>query len=412
MKTIISAISIFLFITVFAYAEDTIPSRYGHTMTIVDGEIYIFGGVGGSVSKEGPVYNDLSKFDVESGSFEQINPIGDLPPARHGHAAFEYMGNLMVFYGENDNGALDDIWIYDPESNTWTEQDNTGANIPESRSYPVCSKDGSTIYLTSGLSNAGDGLMDSWSYDLSTNEWSSMEDYPGACAGGAGFTYDGNPHVFAGFDPDAKFISFRNDIWVFLIASLYWDFVNQSGLTISERSFFSFVLTYAAIVYIFGGMDYDKDIALNDSYVLDLSTFTWSQLSDGPHLSKSAAVFLDDENILIFGGLNENGDASNNMWRYNPANDNWNNIVGIQPMDSSKETFTVFPNPTNEYFTIDLSSTLDADYIELYDLSGKLVHRINIPIRASSNFVFGSELERGSYILKIDHMKPQKIVKF
>jgi len=117
-------------------ASGQVPAaRYGHTMVLVDGKAYVFGGEGveeskvglagdealegGALFKPGELYNDLYKFEENEWVGEV--PVNSPPPARKNHSAVVVDGKMYIFYGEGSAGLLNDIWVYDPTAKTWTQ---------------------------------------------------------------------------------------------------------------------------------------------------------------------------------------------------------------------------------------------------------------------------------------------------
>ena len=89
--------------------------RYGHTATVVDYKIYIFGGRGPS----GLLYNDLWCLDVETWKWTLMPSTTAPPLARAGHSAAA-VGNKLAFFGGWDGSAVfNDLWVYDIAGRTW-----------------------------------------------------------------------------------------------------------------------------------------------------------------------------------------------------------------------------------------------------------------------------------------------------
>ncbi|MFO1030012.1 MAG: kelch repeat-containing protein [Planctomycetota bacterium] len=88
--------------------------------------IYVFGGSLGNNTST--VTNDLWAFNGLAGTFTQLQPHGAVgaPPARSRHtAAWNPQTQRLVVFGGNTRGLtptlLNDIWEYDPSTNTWTD---------------------------------------------------------------------------------------------------------------------------------------------------------------------------------------------------------------------------------------------------------------------------------------------------
>ncbi|MBL0047291.1 MAG: T9SS type A sorting domain-containing protein [Bacteroidetes bacterium] len=84
--------------------------------------------------------------------------------------------------------------------------------------------------------------------------------------------------------------------------------------------------------------------------------------------------------------------------------------IGLRKSDDEPSTLfesSVYPNPSASTFTLILEENLSAE-ISLIDLTGReLLHEKNVPAK----FVFGNELTKGIYLLKITTPSESKIVK-
>ncbi|GKT17492.1 hypothetical protein ADUPG1_011112, partial [Aduncisulcus paluster] len=91
-------------------------ARYGHTMTVVNNKIYMFGGFSGQYC--GDLW-ELSIVELESGiehgKWEQISVSGPTPTARQMHASCAHNGELYISGGRGFEGVLSDLWKFDGE---------------------------------------------------------------------------------------------------------------------------------------------------------------------------------------------------------------------------------------------------------------------------------------------------------
>jgi N-acetylneuraminic acid mutarotase len=109
------------------------PRRYDHTATLVDGKLYILGGI--SADKEpfeiigkGFFYLDFSvEFNTQNLSWQDVSSINTLP--KHYGAASVKGGannNTLFLYGGNSIEMTSLVYTFDPQSNTWTTPKITG----------------------------------------------------------------------------------------------------------------------------------------------------------------------------------------------------------------------------------------------------------------------------------------------
>ncbi len=143
-------------------------ARYGHTLTNVDGKLYVFGGSNG-----GSFLNDLSYYDPESNSWTKITPGSDKPPARAFHNAVPGTGKITVLGGTGKTGGLDDVWEFDIVEKKWVRRPDlpvpraefSAEALPSSSSGGKGASPGG-ILIFGGISN-GQVVADTYIYSPS-----------------------------------------------------------------------------------------------------------------------------------------------------------------------------------------------------------------------------------------------------
>ncbi len=210
-------------------ASGNIPGgRYGATSwTDLSGYLWLFGGYGSDASGIGGYLSDLWEFDPSinewawMGGTSTVGSIGvygtlgvpaaiNKPGSRLGATSWtDGNGDLWLFGGfgfdaTGDDGALNDLWEFNPATNKWTWTGGSNmvsqsgvygklgtpatGNIPGSRLGSARWTDsGGNLWLFGGAANwmggSGEG-NDLWEFDPSVNEWawmggSSTADQPG-----------------------------------------------------------------------------------------------------------------------------------------------------------------------------------------------------------------------------------------
>jgi len=156
-------------------ANNTIGSPTGRRAAsmVWDGtRAILFGGYAGSPR------NDLWWYDSASNSWEEKIPYGTVgsPPFSEGHVAV-WDGTRMIMYGGGDSAG--DTWWYDPGNNSWTLKISDGApGSPASRSAHSACWNGSSMLMFGG--GGGTIKNDLWLYNPSNNTWTerSTQDAP------------------------------------------------------------------------------------------------------------------------------------------------------------------------------------------------------------------------------------------
>ncbi|KAL5391085.1 hypothetical protein DPSP01_001575 [Paraphaeosphaeria sporulosa] len=154
--------------------------RYGHTLNILGSKIYIFGG-----QVEGFFFNDLVAFDLNSlqsssSRWEVLlpnqkegtasSPSTRSPPARTNHSVVTWNDKLYLFGGTDGVTWFNDVWTYDPRSNSWSEQECIGY-IPVAREGHSATLVNDTMYVFGGRTQDGVDLGDLAAFRISSRRW-------------------------------------------------------------------------------------------------------------------------------------------------------------------------------------------------------------------------------------------------
>ncbi len=76
-------------------------------------------------------------------------------------------------------------------------------------------------------------------------------------------------------------------------------------------------------------------------------------------------------------------------------------VVGLKSIELRKEQISIYPNPTNDQLNVSNHSQSSIHTVQLFDLTGKLIHTAgNIPASATRALNL-SELEAGVYVLSL-----------
>ena len=245
----------------------------------------------------------------------------------------DLQGNFWLYGGAGPMGMYNSLWKFEPATNmwTWVHGSNTAngaavygtqgvpspTNSPGSRGYGVMSVTdlNGDLWLFGGYENAGE-RNDLWKYNIATNEWtwmkgpntamqpgvfgtqgvSSPANYPpGREENNAIWCDDqNNIWLFGGYNQMGGSL---NDLWKYNIATNEWTWVD--GVQTSNQ----------AVSY--GVMNVESPT--NDPG----GRFSYTKFIDG------------DNNLYMFGaGLQYTTDLRNDIWKYNPATNNWAWMAG------------------------------------------------------------------------------------
>ncbi|KAL9042201.1 MAG: hypothetical protein Q9214_003854 [Letrouitia sp. 1 TL-2023] len=217
-------------------------SRSSHSLSVIKGRAFIFGGEQESGQ---PVDNEMHILTLPSSTVQDVDykiipakaataatANGNVPLSRFGHTASVINDRIYIFGGRGGETveALDEqgcVWEFDTKFGHWSALNPTkNSPSPESRSYhaSACtnhplpsstdhtkgghSKSGfeghGTIFIHGGCTNSG-RLNDLWGFDVASRIWSKFPDAPGPARGGACLTLTQNRlYRMGGFDGQSE----------------------------------------------------------------------------------------------------------------------------------------------------------------------------------------------------------------
>ena len=119
-------------------------------------------------------FDDVWRFNAQGPAWANVSP-GTGPLARCLHAAcYDTQKHRMIMYaGQNNDGALEDIWALDLDTDTWTEL--TPVVRPSARFFSPVVYDTANNRVTMFGGQAMLGVSnEAWVFDLWTNQWTQL----------------------------------------------------------------------------------------------------------------------------------------------------------------------------------------------------------------------------------------------
>jgi N-acetylneuraminic acid mutarotase len=118
-------------------------------------------------------FDDTQAFNLSGNSWVDLTPPGEKPQRRCLHtASYDAPRNRMIMYGGQSIGALDDLWAFDFQSNSWTNL--TQSLRPPGRflSASVCIDNKFYVFGgTTGVENSNE----TWMFDLTLLKWAKID---------------------------------------------------------------------------------------------------------------------------------------------------------------------------------------------------------------------------------------------
>ncbi len=150
-----------------------------HAAEVLDGKLYLLGGLGGDAAGLVQVY------DPATNRWSLRAPM----PFAAGSSASAVIGGRIVVAGGivgrlfRDQRTTDEVAIYDPGTNRWTP----AAPMPRPRNHAASATDGARLYVFGGrgpgsgdANVVADGFDDVQVYDPATDHWTVSDGSPGA----------------------------------------------------------------------------------------------------------------------------------------------------------------------------------------------------------------------------------------
>jgi len=283
------------------------PSRDSHSCVIYQKKLYIFGGSGGSDSK-----NDMLEYDLATNQWRTLESRGNTPSPREGHSACLFDDRYIIIYGGwNGEETFNDCYLYDIPQRNWISITKRLGTEPSPRESQSCCMLRNSMYLFGGQGNniqrEGQNL-DNFCNDLHRLQiifegnqviaaWEKVEipgPKPGKRSSHAACVYqdryliviggEGYPPGFDeenkaseyrrqqpdGEDPDKEYPCFpKNDVWFFDVETNQWFELKGKNEKEFIPRFAHSCHTFRNNILVFGGLQ-DYHNSTNDICVLSL----------------------------------------------------------------------------------------------------------------------------------------------
>ncbi len=321
-------------------------------------------------------------------------------------------GYIAIGLNYETNAVLNDLWQYDPTSDSWTQKaDYAGPSRVSAVSFVI----GNTAYVGSGCSNypSTNYVNDFWAYDATANSWSAIASFPGSARyGGTSFAIGTKGYFGTGWQNNSYF----NDLWEYNSGTNTWS--QKTNFPGSARCPTSFAIGNNG--YVGGGEDGSSPVA--DFWKYHNATDTWSQIADLPSNSYETTSF-----VMLGKGFVGTGsttwsfaDLYSHWWSYDTTANSWsaiqdmpgvprlsavafsvnkcgycgtgaiNNYVndlqdfykyaptnseGINDISYNLSDISIYPNISNGKISIEYSSSKNSSLeIKILSIEGKVVH--------------------------------------
>jgi hypothetical protein len=277
------------------------------------GLIYVAGGFGNPGMDRGNVIFPLAHgkaleiFDPLTNLWREAAP---MPEPRHHLQVAAHDGRVYVFGGSGlcqvECGFQETAWVYDPESDTWTEL----APMPYAISAGAAVSLPDGLYLVGGLPDTSQTLLH---YDPVTGEWRQKADMLEAREHVTAAAYQGKIYLFGG-----RWLNDLRSMEIYDPATNTW----TAGPEMSEARGGHTAAVVGDRIYVIGG----ENILSQEERVVDtMEVYVPGEnrwlgripIPKGLHGAASASV---DGVLYLIGGSSQVGEVRNSgeVWAYRP----------------------------------------------------------------------------------------------
>ncbi|MCT4623348.1 MAG: T9SS type A sorting domain-containing protein, partial [Schleiferiaceae bacterium] len=241
--------------------------------------------------------------------------LGSIPSGRHHPVTFSINGIGYAVTGTNRfNQPTDDFFSYDPSTDSWS----TLTNFPgKARSFSIGTVVNGKAYIGFGA-DAVEYMRDLWSYDPATGNWTPLTSCP--CAGRRHPAFIGiGDKIYAGLGDGLP--GNLKDWWEYDIPTDTWKQITD--LPGPERHH---PYHFNAGGEVLAGFGHAGNFIYRDWYKLDTATGSWTAVNLFPGEARVAGTQFSYNGfgfVLSGDGDNHSWMQTGEMWRYNPSTDTW-----------------------------------------------------------------------------------------
>ncbi|MFX1303088.1 MAG: Kelch repeat-containing protein [Promethearchaeota archaeon] len=323
----------------------SLPTR-GNPGMAYDSEsdvIVIFGGWNTSTTPgDGP--RDTWIYDFNADTYTKKTPAP--APRRRAESCMVYdsLRDRIVLFGGLENwtvsGERNDTWIYDYNSDTWTELFPVSAPSERRAAQMAYDSESDRIILFGGMDGfpypSATFYNETWAYNPGSNTWQKMSPVLSPRARTNHFmSYDsesdriilfgGCPGLAYGSLYETWAYDYNSDIWVNLTSNIHPSKRSEHKMAYDSES---------DRIVLFGGGT--ETVTYGDTWLYNYNNNSWEQMnpatSPTPRVRHAAAYDSESDRVIIYGGTYDPWPAGTSMvstdktWAYDVNTDSWTEV--------------------------------------------------------------------------------------
>lgn len=264
----------------------TIPKPRRHASLVVHGcSLFVYGGFDACDK----VLDDMWEFNIQRSCWSKVEYTArdddpPPPPGRAEHTAIVYLNRMFIFGGYDGRRKLNDTYIFDFATKTWSSPRLATHNAPSRRCKHTAILYNKSMYVLGGFQfNNGDNyaLTDMHALDLHTFVWRSIlmsQGCPQALQGHKAVVAEDNMYVVGGkvrtntlpssIHAETRSTGLSPAVFCYNFPSYHWSVVQVDGFTPAPRQLHSAVVVPGIggqhSIFLFGGTDRAKQVYYDD----------------------------------------------------------------------------------------------------------------------------------------------------
>ncbi|XP_067431278.1 uncharacterized protein zmp:0000001301 [Thunnus thynnus] len=289
--------------------------RHGHALAVAGNVAFLFGGASSiNPEEDNPVYfNNFYMLTVSPDDvmWEEIPQNGEVPSAREGHTLCVVKGKLYLFGGVSRHDAtecLPGVYSFDIVSLTWECLTTGGVTLKTLGHSSVAV--GDNIYVYGGMleGNPTDDLMVFNTVSLTWTPVKTSGSLPPALCGQSSALVGDQVFMFGGYGASGDLCK---DLYVLNIENLVWQKWEVKGESPTASSGQTLTAHHDKDIYLFGGKSTNEDgsgMSSNDIHKLSIAKMKWKvplYVGIPPARRHGHTAFILHSHLYVFGGKNE-----------------------------------------------------------------------------------------------------------
>ncbi|KAF3702350.1 RING finger protein B [Channa argus] len=288
--------------------------RYGHALAVAGNVAFLFGGASSINQEDKPIFfNDFYMLTVspEDVIWEEIPQSGEVPSAREGHTLCVVKGKLYLFGGVSSTDAtesLPGVYSFDIVSLTWDCLATGGVPLKSLRPSSVAI--GDNIYVYGGILG-GSPTDDLMVFNTVCFLWLCVcflcAAHVYSCDQSFALVSD-QLFMFGGYGAGGDFCK---DLYILNTENLMWQKWELKGEAPAACSRQTLTAHHDKDIYLFGGRSTNKDGTVTSSseiYKLSIAKMKWKvplYVGIPPARRHGHTSFILHSHLYVFGGRNE-----------------------------------------------------------------------------------------------------------